>query len=91
MSARAVLASLKHQATEEVLTIAAMLSVQSVWRGSRGARKAFDEARARCVFVVMQATKIMFVCWSINYDVACMMMHHCAHYTTTALQWQKVT
>ncbi len=47
MLARAVLASLKHQATEEVITIAAVLSVQSVWRGSRGARKAFDEARAR--------------------------------------------
>lgn len=47
--ARAVLASLKFGATEEVLTVAAMLSVQSVWRGSRAARKAFDEARAKCV------------------------------------------
>ena len=47
--ARAVLASLKYGATEEVLTVAAMLSVQSVWRGSRGARKAFDEARAKYV------------------------------------------
>lgn len=44
----ALLASGRLGCSEEALTVAAMLSVHSVWAGPHGQRKALEEAKAKC-------------------------------------------
>ena len=44
----ALLAAEAGGCTEELLTVAAMLSVQSIWAGGRDSRKAADAAKLLC-------------------------------------------
>ena len=46
--AAALLAAEAGGCTEELLTVAAMLSVQSIWAGGRDSRKAADAAKLLC-------------------------------------------
>lgn len=47
--AAALLAADGNGCTDELLTVAAMLSVQSIWVGGRQNRKATDAAKLLCV------------------------------------------
>ena len=60
--AAALLAAEAGGCTEELLTIAAMLSVQSIWAGGRDRRKAADAAKLLCACGGVEAPAAVTAC-----------------------------
>ncbi|XP_050936537.1 probable pre-mRNA-splicing factor ATP-dependent RNA helicase DEAH9 isoform X2 [Cucumis melo] len=59
MISKMILASGELGCSEEIMTIAAILSIQSIWASSRGAQKELDEARLR--FAAAEGDHVTFL------------------------------